>query len=163
MKKMLVLAGLSGILLQAGCFPDDFVLFPDRPSARETAYLEKVKDQFLEFEVQVSEDAAAWDRARFVLTTYGKAMAGQNRLMTSTDSVLEIPPRKNDQHYGEACADQSGYAYRVTREPAGEMVRYKISFCYPSASPPSTDYRELCARAIAYYIVSGEFMKRAIY
>jgi hypothetical protein len=43
------------------------------------------------------------------------------------------------------------------------MVRYKISFCYPSASPPSTDYRELCARAIAYYIVSGEFMKRAIY
>jgi hypothetical protein len=48
-----------------------------------------VKDQFLEFEIQVSEDAAAWDRARFILTKYGKAMAGQNRLMTSTDSVLE--------------------------------------------------------------------------
>lgn len=143
-----------------------------RPSPQDIEYIESVKAQPLEFQVAVSEDAAAWKRAHDILIKLGPDIGGRRALLISTATILEMSPPKRDDGSVGKCKDGEGFAYRIVRAPHDGAVDYSVSYCAWTSSIGIHDDSAVgefsydskgYARLIAYYIVSGVKRLEAIW
>lgn len=157
---------LAGLLFSGtACLPDDWDvgLFGREPSYDPfyVAYLERVRNQALTFQVPAGEDDKAWIRAQDVLKSYHRKLGCSRTLTVSNGTTIESAPSKRD------LVDYAGAAflYQVRRVPLGEKTEYSVAYALPSRyntiKAPRIARSMAHARIIALYIISGTIDPRA--
>jgi hypothetical protein len=161
MRKVLFLIFLAGFFGSSACIPlwwgeTDEGPEPLIQDPAWVEYFEQVKAQPLAFQIPASKNAEAWTRAHDILKNYGRHTNWcPSKLRTSTSNVIEIDVQKTDAKF---TFRDVGYLFRIVRVPQEDTVNYTITYA-PVADGVVYPNIRAHAQVIAYYIVSGKFMK----
>lgn len=133
--------------LLTGCAAFAIPKYLTNPTPEESLYMEKVRDQPLEFEISESDVKTAWGRAQSFIGQYSSM-----KIQIATDYVIQTYNPTFD-------GLNRSFGYYVTKTPMGDNAKISIR-CL--GEPPNTfDGKpfptvELNAHILAHYIKTGE-------